>query len=104
MTVDGPNVPDRVFAAARTAADKSTYSRERGRRPGQPSHVPERLVPAEQARVGLGREESCFVSKHLSQGTASIRLLGSCSLAIRSFDRGPPEYLGSYFQSHVGRL
>ena len=88
MTVDGPNVPDRVFAAARTAADKSTYSRERGRHPGQPSHVPERLVPAEQARVGLGREESRFLSKHLSQGTASIRALGSCSLAIRSFDPG----------------
>ncbi len=50
--------------------------------------MPERLVPAEQARVGLGREESRFLSKHLSQGTASIRVLGSCSLAIRSFDPG----------------
>ena len=86
MTVDGPNVPDRVFAAARTAADKSTYSRERGRRPGQPSHVPERLVPAEQARVGLGREEFYSMSRPLSQGTASARMLSSCLLAIRSLD------------------
>ena len=84
MTVDGPNVPDRVFAAARTAADKSTYSRARGRRPGQPSHVPERLVPAEQARVGLGREEFYSTSRPLSQGTATARMLNSCLLAIRS--------------------
>ena len=83
-----PNVLDRVFTAARTAADKGAYTQEPDRHPGQPSHVPERLVPAEQARVGLGREESCFLSKHLSQGTASIFVLGSCSLAIRSFDPG----------------
>ncbi len=84
MTVDGPNVPDRVFAAARTAADKSTYSRERGRHPGQPSHVPERLVPAEQARVGLGREEFYSMSRSLSQSTTSARMLSSCLFTSRS--------------------
>ncbi len=88
------NALDRLVTAARTAADERTHSRAHGRCPGLPSHVPERLVPAEQARVGLGREESCSMSKCLSQGMASIRALGSCSLAIRSLDPGFPRESG----------
>ncbi len=66
------------------AADDGAYPREPNRRPGQPSLLPERLVPAEQARVGSGREEFYSTSRPLSQGTAVARMLNSCLLAIRS--------------------